>query len=147
MTPLIGGLIDAGLKVLDRVLPDPTQKAAAQLELLKLQQAGEFKALEADLQLALAQTEVNKVEAASSSTFVAGWRPAIGWVGAAAMAYQFLLYTMLVWAWTWAQAEGHVPAAVKPPPMLDTEALWVILSGMLGIAGMRSWEKGKGVAR
>ena len=51
MTPLIGGLLDAGLKVLDRVLPDPAQKAAAQLELLKLQQTGEFKVLEADLPL------------------------------------------------------------------------------------------------
>jgi hypothetical protein len=95
----------------------------------------------------LGQMEVNKVEAANQNLFVAGWRPAIGWVGAGAMAYQFLLYPLLVWAWVWLQAEGYVPKEVKPPPMLDTEALWVILSGMLGIAGMRSFERVKGVAR
>ena len=93
----------------------------------------------------LGQMEVNKVEAANQNLFVAGWRPAIGWVGAGAMAYQFLLYPLLVWAWVWLQAEGYVPKEVKPPPMLDTEALWVILSGMLGIAGMRSFERVKGV--
>ena len=61
MTPLIGGLLDAGLKVLDRVLPDPAQKAAAQLELLKLQQSGEFRQLEADLQLALADRKSTRL--------------------------------------------------------------------------------------
>ena len=80
MAPLIGGLLDAGLKILDKVIPDPQAKAAAQLELLKLQQAGEFKQLEADMQLALAQTQINQVEAASPDPFRAGWRPAAGWV-------------------------------------------------------------------
>ena len=75
MTPLIGGVIEAGLKILDRVLPDPTQKLAAQLELLKLQQAGEFKALEADLQLALSRADIIKTEAASSHWLAANWRP------------------------------------------------------------------------
>ncbi len=100
-----------------------------------------------DQAIDLGQMEVNKVEAANQNLFVAGWRPAIGWVGAGAMFYQFLLYPLLVWAWVWLQAEGYVPKEVKPPPMLDTEALWVILSGMLGIAGMRSFEKSRGVAR
>ena len=75
MTPLIGGLLDAGLKVLDRVLPDPAQKAAAQLELLKLQQAGEFRVLEADLQMALARSDIIKTEAASSHWLASNWRP------------------------------------------------------------------------
>jgi hypothetical protein len=100
-----------------------------------------------DQAIDLGQMEVNKVEAANQNLFVAGWRPAIGWIGAGAMFYQFLLYPILVWAWVWLQAEGYVPREVKPPPMLDTDALWVILSGMLGIAGMRSFEKSRGVAR
>ena len=58
------------------------------LEAAKIAQAGD-----------LAQIEVNKVEAVSSSIFVAGWRPAIGWVGVAAMAYQFLAYPLLIWVW------------------------------------------------
>lgn len=132
----IGTVIESVGKVASDLITTDKERIELELEAKRIDQATD-----------LAQMEVNKVEAASSSTFVAGWRPAIGWVGAAAMAYQFLLYPMLVWIWTWAQAEGHVPATVKPPPMLDTESLWVILSGMLGIAGMRSWEKGKGVAR
>ncbi len=107
----------------------------------------ELEAKRIDQAVDLGQMEVNKVEAANQNLFVAGWRPAIGWVGAGAMAYQFLLYPILVWAWVWLQAEGYVPKEVSPPPMLDTEALWVILSGMLGIAGMRSFEKSRGVAR
>jgi hypothetical protein len=107
----------------------------------------ELEAKRIDQAVDLGQMEVNKVEAANQNLFVAGWRPAIGWIGAGAMFYQFLLYPLLVWAWVWLQAEGYVPREVKPPPMLDTDALWVILSGMLGIAGMRSFEKSRGVAR
>ena len=131
----IGTVIESVGKVASDLITTDKERMQLELEGRRIDQATD-----------LAQMEVNRVEAASSSVFVAGWRPAIGWVGAAAMAYQFLLYPVLVWAWTWAQAEGHVPKDVKPPPMLDTDALWVILSGMLGIAGMRTWEKGKGVA-
>lgn len=102
---------------------------------------------ELDQRLDIAQIEVNKVEASHSSIFVAGWRPAIGWIGAAAMAYQFLLYPMLLWGWTWMQALAWIPLGLQPPPVLDSDQLWVILSGILGIAGMRSFEKTKGVAR
>ena len=105
------------------------------LEAAKIGQAGD-----------LAQIEVNKVEAASSSVFVAGWRPAIGWVGVLAMVYQFLAYPLLQWAWAWGQGAGWVPAGLQPPPVIDADQLWVILSGILGIAGMRSFEKTKGVA-
>lgn len=94
----------------------------------------------------LAQIEVNKVEAASSSVFVAGWRPAIGWIGAAALAYQFLLYPMMLWGWTYLQGMGWIPKELTPPPVLEADQLWVILSGILGIAGMRSFEKTQGVA-
>ena len=102
---------------------------------------------EIDQRTDLAQVEVNRVEAQHASVFVAGWRPAIGWVGVAAMAYQFLVYPLLQWAWAWAQSVGYVPAELQPPPVLDSDQLWVILSGILGIAGMRTYEKQKGVAR
>ena len=138
MTPLIGGLIDAGLKVLDRVLPDPTQKAAAQLELLKLQQAGEFKALEADLQLALAQTEVNKVEAASPDLFKSGWRPGAGWICVLGLAYQFLAQPLAAWA----SAINGWPV----PPVLQLGDLYGLLFGMLGLGAYRSVERVKGKA-
>jgi hypothetical protein len=99
-----------------------------------------------DQAIDLAQINVNKEEAKSSSLFVSGWRPAVGWIGAAALAYQFLLYPILGWAWKWLQAMNYVPAEMSPPPLLDAEQLWVMLSGILGIAGMRTFEKQKGVA-
>ena len=102
---------------------------------------------ELDQKTDLAQIEVNKAEAQHSSVFVAGWRPAIGWVGVAAMAYQFLLYPLMLWGWTWMQGIGWIPSELKAPPVLEADQLWVILSGILGIAGMRSFEKTKGVAR
>ena len=101
---------------------------------------------ELDQRLDIAQIGVNQTEAQHSSIFVAGWRPAIGWIGAAAMAYQFLLYPMMLWGWTYFQGTGWIPAGLTPPPVLDADQLWVILSGILGIAGMRSFEKTKGVA-
>lgn len=63
------------------------------------------------------------------------------------MAYQFLLYPLMMWAWTYLQGTGWIPNELKPPPVLDADQLWVILSGILGIAGLRSAEKFKGVAR
>lgn len=101
---------------------------------------------ELDQRLDIAQIGVNQTEAQHSSIFVAGWRPAIGWIGAAAMAYQFLLYPLMLWAWTYLQGMGWIPAGLTPPPVLDADQLWVILSGILGIAGMRSYEKSRGVA-
>lgn len=137
MNPLgIGAIIDSVGKVASDLITTDKERIELELEAKRIDQATD-----------LAQMEVNKTEAQNQNLFVAGWRPAIGWVGAAAMAYQFLLYPLLVWSWTWMQAEQIVPQEVKPPPMLDTEALWVILSGMLGIAGMRSFEKTRGVAR
>jgi len=132
----IGSVIESVGKVASDLITTDKERMQLELEAKRIDQA-----------IDLGQIEVNKVEAANQNLFVAGWRPAIGWVGAGAMFYQFLLYPLLVWAWTWLQAEGYVPQDVKPPPMLDTEALWVILSGMLGIAGMRSFEKTRGVTR
>jgi hypothetical protein len=90
------------------------------------------------------QLEVNKAEAQHKSMFVAGWRPAIGWVGAISLAYQFVLYPLLAWIWSWAQAKGVLPQNLVPPPTIPADALWVIISGMLGVAGMRSFDKVKG---
>lgn len=132
----IGAIVAAVGGVIDDLHTSDKERLDAEIELRKI-----------DAGLLQGQMEVNKVEAASSSLFVAGWRPAIGWIGAVALAYQFLLYPLLVWAWALLQARGLVPGNLQPPPMLDTDALWVVLSGMLGIAGLRSVEKVKGVAR
>lgn len=97
-----------------------------------------------EAQLIQGQLDINKAEAQHKSIFVAGWRPAIGWVGAISLGYQFVLYPFLTWFWSLGQAKQFIPPDITPPPPLPADALWVILSGMLGIAGMRSFDKLKG---
>lgn len=132
----IGTVIESVGKVAGDLITTDKERMQLELEGRKLDQT-----------IDLAQIGVNNTEAQHASVFVAGWRPAIGWIGAAAMAYQFLLYPMLTWVWALAQANGYLPAGTQPPPVLDADQLWVILSGILGIAGMRSFEKSRGVAR
>lgn len=132
----IGGIVEAVGGVIDSLHTSDKERLDAEIELAKI-----------DASLLTGQMDVNKAEAQHASIFVAGWRPACGWIGAAAMAYQFLLYPMLVWLWTLMQAHGWVSIDLKPPPMLDTDALWVILTGMLGIAGARTFEKVKGLSK
>ena len=123
----VSALLDIGGKVLDRVLPDPAQQAAAKLELLKLQQNGELAQISG-------QMEINKVEAASSSLFVSGWRPSIGWVCGAGFAVQFVIGPLAEWG---SALYGH---PVKFPQM-DTGTMMPLLLGMLGLGGLRTAEK------
>lgn len=123
----VTALFEVGSKVLDRVLPDPAQQAAAKLELLKLQQNGELAQI-------TGQMEINKVEAASSSLFVSGWRPSIGWVCGAGFAVQFVIGPLAEWG---AALAGH---PVKFPQM-DTGTMMPLLLGMLGLGGLRTAEK------
>ena len=128
----VSALLDIGGKVFDRVFPDPAQAANAKLELMKLQQSGEL------TQIA-GQMEINKVEAASSSIFVSGWRPAIGWICGAGFAVQFVIGPLAEWG---SALAGH---PVKFPTM-DTGTMMPLLLGMLGLGGMRTAEKIQGVA-
>lgn len=98
------------------------------------------KTRELENNLHLGQIEVNKIEAASTNLFVAGWRPAIGWVGAAALAYTVILAPMLSWG---AAVYAGTPA---PLPAVDPEYIMYIVMGLLGLGGMRTVEKTKGVA-
>ena len=128
----VTALLDIGGKVIDRLFPDPAQKAAAQIELFKLQQQGEL------TQIA-GQLDINKAEASSASPFVAGWRPFIGWVCGAALACQYIARPMLQWA-------GVLTGHQWPPlPGID-DNLWQLMLGMLGLGGLRTFEKSRGVA-
>jgi hypothetical protein len=131
----IGALVDSVGKVASDLITTDKERMELDLRGRELDQAGDQ-----------AQIAVNKVEAAHTSVFVAGWRPAIGWVGVSALAYQFLLYPLLMWAWSVAQALDLLPAVAAPPQLGDTDALWVILTGILGIASMRTYEKRAGFA-
>lgn len=138
---MVGDLI-AGLvgKVIDRVWPDPTQKAQAALELERMKQAGEFKEIDTAIQLAQMQASVNVVEAANPDRFVAGWRPFIGWVCGSALAWHYIGGPLCGWLLLMA---GNA----TPIPHVDLGDLIVILLGMLGLGGLRTTEKIKGVSR
>jgi len=128
----ISAALDLGNTLISRIFPDPAQAADAKLKLLELQQSGE-------LSVMTAQTDINKVEASNSSIFVSGWRPAIGWVCALALAYQYLLKPLVM---------GILPnfgIAIAPLPGLD-DNLWQLMMGMLGMGGLRTMEKMQGVA-
>jgi hypothetical protein len=132
--------LDIGGKLIDRLWPNPEQRDAAKLKMLELQQNGELAAMMAEVDLAKGQLDVNKVEAANSNLFVSGWRPAVGWVCVGGLAYEFLVLPLL---------PGLVGMFTSTPslvaiPMGD---LMTLLFGMLGIGGMRTYEKLKGIAK
>lgn len=120
--------------LLDRIFPDPAQRAQAELELFKAQQEGAFKELDNQLQANLAQVEQNKIEAADTSLFKSGWRPAVGWICVAAFAYAGLGRPLIPF---FAGLMGH---EVPPLPPID-DVFTELLFGMLGLGGMRTFEK------
>jgi len=131
LIPVLGNL-------LDRIFPDPKAAAEGKLELMRMAQAGELAQLDAEVKLISGQIEVNKVEAASQSLFVAGWRSAIGWVCGAALAFKFIL----------GPAAAVVMAMAGHPitlPEFDFTEMSTILMGMLGLGALRTVEKVKGV--
>lgn len=128
----ITAALDMGGKLIDRLWPDPTEAARAKLELFKLQQSGELAQI-------TGQMAINQEEAKSASVFVSGWRPAIGWICGAALAYQYIVRPIVSWG---VIAAGH---PLPPMPGLD-ENLWQLLLGMLGLGGLRTFEKVSKVA-
>lgn len=132
-------LLQAGMEIINKIFPDPAAKAAAQLELLKLQQAGEFKQLETDLSMAQGQMAANAVEAANPSVFVSGWRPFIGWTCGTAFCINFVVGPLGEWI---ALLNGKVAHF----PQMDVATMLPVLLGMLGLGAMRTFEKKNGVA-
>ncbi len=130
----ITGALDLGSKLVDRLLPDPHQKAQAMLQLMQLKQSGELAHLTADTDLARAQVEVNKAEAASASLFVAGGRPFVIWVCGAALGNDFIVRPFAVFV-------SGLLGRAAPWPALDAQSLMPLLLGLLGLGAMRTYEK------
>jgi len=94
-----------------------------------------------EIQARLGQMEVNKIEAASKSLFVSGWRPAVGWICVLSLGYQFFLSPFIRFI--------AIVVMDNPPtfPVLDSSQLTPILIGMLGLGGLRTYEKVNKVSR
>ncbi len=125
----VGSIIESVGKVAGDLITTDKEKAQLEIENRKLDQA-----------MDMAQIEVNKIEAASSSLFVAGWRPYIGWGCGTAFLYSAMFEPIARFV---AQVVFDYKGAF---PQLDTNLTMQVLLGMLGMAGMRSYEKSKGVA-
>ena len=130
----LGGIADAASHIADKFFPDKTQaeKDAAALEMQKVMN---------DYGLATAQTEINKLEAASTNWFVAGWRPATGWVCALGLLYQFVCMPILNGIVAAVLLVlGH--AAIVPVFVsLDSSTLLTLFGGLSGLATLRTVEK------
>lgn len=138
MAPIIAALLPKLADLFDRFIPDPKAAADAKLKVMEMAQRGELAQLDADLKMATGQMEVNKAEAQHQSLFVAGWRPAIGWVCGAAFAFKFILGPSAV----------VLMAMLGQPitlPEFDFSEMSTILLGMLGLGTLRTVEKVKGV--
>lgn len=138
LTGLFSGGNNPISTLIDRLIPDKNAAEKAKQELQE-------KMLEWAQQQDSAQIEVNKEEAKSSSIWVAGWRPGVGWTCAAGLAWAciiqpFIVSGLMIWA-KWPHFE------VKDLPSADMATLSPILIGMLGLGGLRTYEKINGVAR
>jgi hypothetical protein len=120
--------------LLDKFIEDKDQKAALAHEIATM---AERHAQER----AMAQADVNKTEAAHRSIFVSGWRPFIGWTCGISLAWHFVLSPVVVFVTAWAGVE--LPAL----PSFDMDSLMTVLLGMLGLGGLRTFEKHKGLSR
>ena len=128
----ISAILNISSTIINKLFPDPAQAAQAQLALLKLQQDGELAAI-------VGQMDINKVEAGSSSIFVAGWRPFAGWVCGLGLAYVSIIEPIARLLATFFGYTGMFPA-------IDTTLTMQVLLGMLGMGGLRTLDKIKGVA-
>lgn len=138
--PVLLALIDPISKLLERIIPDPEARAKAQLELVKEENLQALEELKIALQADQMQADINKTEAENTNIFVSGWRPFIGWVCGTAFAYHYVMQPLIAFIMA---SNGH-PVEL---PEFDMGELSTVLMGMLGLGGMRTFEKIKGATR
>ncbi len=131
---MLQALIGPVTGLLDKFVEDKDQKARLAHDIATMAEKHAHEA-------AMAQVEVNKAEAGHRSIFVAGWRPFIGWTCGVALAYHFIFAPLIVFGATWAGA------TIPDLPVFDMDSLMTVLLGMLGLGGMRSFEKAKGLTK
>ena len=131
---MIEALIAPITNLVSKFVPDKDQAAKLAHEIATMAQKHAH-------ENAMAQIEVNKAEAASNYIFKGGWRPFIGWVCGIAFAYHFVLQLLLIFVMTYL---GH---PVPELPDFDMASLMTVLGGLLGLGGLRTFEKYKGISK
>ena len=131
---ILGSLIQPVSQILDKAIPDRDLKRKLSHDLATMADKHAQEAL-------LAQLEINKAEAASGSLFKGGWRPFVGWVCGVAFAYHFVLQPLLVFIF------AYVGMETPDLPEFQMNTLLTVLGGLLGIGGLRTYEKQKGLTK
>ena len=131
---MLGALLGPATQLLDKFVEDKDKKNELAHEIATM---AERHAQE----LAKGQLDINKAEASHKSIFVSGWRPSVGWVCSIAMAYHFVLQPLIVFGVTVAGV------AIPELPKFDMNSLMTVLTGMLGLGGLRTFEKTKGLTK
>lgn len=133
MNPLfITPILEFGKTLIERWIPDKAAQAKAEADLMIMLSTQDF-------QTVIAQLEINAKEATHPSIFVSGGRPFFIWVGGFGFAYAVLIQPMLAWL---SSVKGW-----PEPPLLNIDLLWVVISGLLGLGTMRSFDKLKGTSK
>ena len=122
-------IIGEGLRIIDKFVPDTNARAAAKEQFEREARAAADRALSD-------QRDINKVEAVSPSMFVAGWRPAVGWLCVFTLAWQWVIAPAVTWA-----ADAFFPGHFPPMPHLESKDSETLLYALLGIGGLRTVEK------
>lgn len=131
---MLQALIGPVTGLLDKFIEDKDQKAKLAHEIATMAEKHAHES-------AMAQVEVNKAEAGHRSIFVAGWRPFIGWTCGVALAYHFVVAPLIIFGAGWAGT------SIPDLPTFDMDSLMTVLLGMLGLGGMRTFEKAKGLTK
>ena len=131
---IVANLIGPVTGLLDKFVEDKDQKAKLAHELATMADTHAQ-------QLALAQVQVNLAEAQSGSVFKGGWRPFVGWGCGSALLYHFILTPCILFG------VALLGIDIPPLPAFDMSSLLTVLMGMLGLGGLRTFEKTKGVSK
>ena len=134
MMGLITAVLPAVTDVIGRFLPEDKEKRA------KAERDIEKQLTNSLAKIDLAQLDINKTEAGHRSVFVAGWRPFIGWSCGIALCYSYVVQPILVFILA---QTGYLVEL----PRMDLGEMMPVLMGMLGLSGMRSFEKFKGLSK
>ncbi len=133
--PIISDLIKEVGSTVRELVPDADKRLELDVRLAELAD----QAAARETQLLQGQLEINKAEASHSNIFVAGWRPAMGWVGATALGWTWIIAPLLQWTTSLFGVETTIPA-------LDPNAMYPVILAMLGISASRTVEKLNGAA-
>jgi hypothetical protein len=133
ISTLISSILPVAGEVIDRIVPDKNAQASAKRELEKA-------LIDAEVAGLIGQLEINKIEAASRTPFVSAWRPFIGWTCGAAMAYAYVVQPLLTFI---LGQTGYLIVL----PSVELGEMMPVLLGLLGLGGMRSFEKYKGISK